>query len=333
MKKLGTLLSVIGLTSSILLAGCGAESSNGGSADEPKILKLAEIQPEDYPTTVGAKEFAKLVEEKTDGRYKVEVYAGGQLGDEKSAIEQVQLGSIDVARVNAGPLTEFSDDIGVLALPYIFRDEIHQWDVLNGEVGKELLKTLEPSNMIGLSFYDSGKRSFYNSKKPIETPEDLEGLKIRVQQSDMVIDMVKALGASATPMAFEEVYSGIQTGVIDGAENNFPSYYSTNHFEVAKYYTLDGHSTTPELLVMSKSTWDQLSDGDKKAFEEAAMESVDVQRKAWDELEEKARTDIEANGNEIIEIEDTTPWREKVQPVYDKYGEQYSDWIEKINNL
>lgn len=307
-----------------------SESASGGSSDEPKVLKLAENQPEDYPTTIGAKKFAELVEEKTDGRYKVEVYAGGQLGDEKSVIEQVQLGSIDLARVNATPLTEFSDDIGVLALPYLFKDEESMWEILQGDIGNELLSSLEESQMMGLAFYDSGKRSFYNSVRPVEKPSDLEGLKIRVQQSEMVIDMVEALGASATPMAFEEVYSALQTGVIDGAENNFPSYYQTAHYEVANYYTLDGHSTVPEVLMSSSKLWNELNEEDKQAFKEAAAESISVQREAWAKLVEESKKKIKENGNEIIEIDDVTPWREAVQPVYDKYGKEYQQWIDKI---
>ncbi|KKK36146.1 C4-dicarboxylate ABC transporter [Mesobacillus campisalis] len=325
------------LAGSVFLAGCGnSESSSGESGGsekaEPVVLKLAENQPDDYPTTIGDKEFAKLVEEKTDGRYKIEVYSGGQLGDEKSVIEQVQLGTIDLARVNGSPLAEFSKDLGVLSMPYLFKDETHQWDVLNGETGEELLATLESASLVGLTYYDSGDRSFYNTKRKVEKPEDLKGLKIRVQESALFIDMIEALGASPTPMAYGEVYSALQTGVIDGAENNFPSYYSSNHFEVAKHFTLDGHSRVPEVVIGSKKLWDSLSDEDKKAFKEAARESQDVQREAWKELVEKSKQEVEAAGSEIVEITDVAPWREAVQPLYDKYGKDYSQWIEKIEN-
>ncbi|WP_236838862.1 TRAP transporter substrate-binding protein [Caldalkalibacillus salinus] len=314
-----------------LSVGCGAETSTSGEGEkETVVLKLAENQPENYPTTQGVKAFASSVEEKTKGRYQIEVYAGGQLGDEKSVIEQIQLGTIDLARVNVTPLTEFSDDIGVLALPYLFNSEEQQWKVLNGEVGMDLLHTLQDANMVGLAFYDSGKRSFYNSVRPVHSPEDLEGLAIRVQQSKMIIDMVESLGASATPMAFEEVYSSLQTGVLDGAENNFPSYYSTNHYEVAPYYTLDGHSTVPEVVIASSELWESLDEEDKTIFLEAAKDSIEVQREAWAELVDEARQTIEDNGNEIIEITDVAPWREAVQPVYDNYGEQYEEWIDRI---
>ncbi|WP_175639638.1 TRAP transporter substrate-binding protein [Metabacillus schmidteae] len=338
-KKKLSLISMSLLLAGSVLAACGNsestsnEESGGNEGNkEPIVLKLAENQPDDYPTTIGDKEFAKLVEEKTDGRYKVEVYSGGQLGDEKSVIEQMQLGTMDLARTNAVPLAEFSKEIGVLQMPYIFKDEDHKWNVLNGEVGEEILGTLESANIVGLTYYDSGNRSFYNSKQPVESPEDMKGLKIRVQQSALFVDLVEALGASATPMAYDEVYSALQTGVIDGAENNYPSYYSSNHYEVAKYFTLDNHSGVPEVLMASKSLWDKLSDEDKEAFKEAAIESQTAQREAWDKLTEESKKAIEEAGNEVVVIEDTTPWREAVQSVYDKHGGDYSEWIEKIEN-
>ncbi|WP_101842790.1 TRAP transporter substrate-binding protein [Halobacillus sp. Marseille-P3879] len=321
-------LSLIALTLMFLmpLAACTGDAD---SADTVK-LRLAENQPDDYPTTIGDKEFARLVEEKTEGRYEIEVYSGGQLGDEVSAIEQVQLGSIDLARVNATPLTQFSDSMGVLSMPYLFEDENTKWEKLNGEVGQELLATLDGSDLVGLAFYDSGERSFYNSEHPLESPEDMKGLKIRVQQSDLAIDIVEALGASATPMEYGEVYSSIQTGVIDGAENNFPSFYTSNHYEVADYYTVNGYSGTPEVLIGSEKLWNEMSEEDQKLFREAAIESVEVQREAWAELTEESKEAVEENGNELIEIDDITPWREAVQPVYDKYEGEYGEWIDKL---
>ncbi|WP_059104635.1 TRAP transporter substrate-binding protein [Shouchella shacheensis] len=334
-KKAVTISSVMFLPA-MILAACGDEEVtelNGnetGEDVETVTLTLAENHPEDYPTTIGNLEFARLVEEKTDGRYEIDVFAGGQLGEESEVLEQVQLGTIELARVNAIPLTQFSDDIGVLSMPYLFEDEDEKWEKLTGEVGQELLGTLDGSNLVGLTFYDSGERSFYNTERPLETPEDMEGLQIRVQSSDLAIDIVEALGASATPMEYGEVYSAMQTGVIDGAENNFPSYYTSNHYEVANYFTVNGYQGTPEVLLASQSLWDELSDEDKQAFQEAALESVEVQREAWAELTEEARAAVEENGNELIEVDDITPWREAVQPVYDNYGEQYADWIEAL---
>ncbi|WP_018933469.1 TRAP transporter substrate-binding protein [Gracilibacillus lacisalsi] len=309
-----------------------SETDSEESSGETITYRLADNQPEGYPTVVGVEEFARLVEEKTNGRYKIEVYAGGQLGDEVSAIEQVQLGSIDFARVNASPLTQFNEQIGVLSMPYLFESEEQKWEKLNGEIGKELLETFEGSGLVGLAFYDSGERAFYNTEQPVTSPDDLAGMKIRVQQSDLAISVVEALGASATPMAYEEVYSGLQTGVIDGAENNFPSYYTVNHYEVAPYYTLPGYTGTPEVVIASQQVWDTLSDEDKQAFSEAALESVEAQRQAWAELTEESRTAVEEAGSEITEVEDISEWRDAVQPVYDEFGDQYGEWIDKLSD-
>ncbi|QBQ07128.1 TRAP transporter substrate-binding protein [Sporosarcina pasteurii] len=311
-----------------MLAACGAS----GSSDKAIVLRLADNHPEDYPTVIGDKKFAELVEEKTEGRYKIDVYAGGQLGSEKSIVELLQLGAIDLTRVNTMPLTEFSKDVGVLSLPYLFEDEDSKWEHLNGELGRELLDTFEGTNLIGLAFYDSGERSIYNSKKPIETPADLKGLKIRVQPSELAIDVFKSFGASATPMAYSEVYSAIQTGVIDGGENNWPSYYTSNHYEVAGYFTENNYSGPPEILLGSQKLWDRLSEEDREIFREAALESVAVQREAWAELTEKSREAVIERGNEVIEIKDFTPWREAVEPVYEKYGGPYKKWIDKIQS-
>ncbi|WP_085993631.1 TRAP transporter substrate-binding protein [Oceanobacillus senegalensis] len=340
MKKKAISLLLLALFVGLVLAACGGGDSdsaddaegNDGSSDsgETITLTLAENHPEDYPTTIGDKEFAKLVEEKTDGRYKIEVYSGGQLGEESEVLEQVQLGTIDLARVNAIPLTQFSEEIGVLSMPYLFEDEESKWEKLNGEVGQELLGTLDGSGLKGLAFYDSGERSFYNSVRPVSTPEDMEGLQIRVQSSDLAISIVEALGASATPMEYGEVYSALQTGVIDGAENNFPSYYTAGHYEVAPYFTVNGYQGTPEVLLASQSLWDELSEEDKQAFQEAALESVAVQREAWAELTEEAKKAVTEAGSELTEVEDISAWREAVQPVYDEFGEQYGDWIDKL---
>src|SRR5699024_6191806 len=322
----------------LVLVACGSNSSGGngnsnnkeGSSRDSITLKLADIQPDGFPTVVGAEEFAKLVEEKTDGRYKIDVYAGGQLGDEKSIIEELQLGSMDLARVNGVPLTEFNDRNRVLNLPFLFETQEEKWDVWTGVVGEEILESFLDNNMIGLAFYDNGERFFYSNKKAIKGLDEIKGQKIRVQESELAIDIVEALGASATPMAYDEVYSAIQTGVIDGAENNFPSFYTSGHYEVANYATLPGYQSVPEVLVGSKELWDSLSDEDKQHFKDAAMESIDTQREAWDELVIESQEEIEANGNEIVEIDDIEPLREAVQSVYEKHGEVYKDLLDKI---
>lgn len=324
----------------LVLSACGQSNSTPEpSKDDPKeddkpketiVLKLAENQPEDYPTTIGDKEMARIVEEKTDGRIKIEVYAGGQLGDEKSVIEAIQMGGLDLARVNAQPLSDFAKPLMVVSLPYLFDSEDHLWKVLNGDIGDEILDSLEEADMVGLTYYDSGSRHFYNSKREVKTPADMKGLKIRVQQSELMVGLVEAVGASATPMPYGEVYSAIQTGVIEGAENNWPSYDSSSHYEVAKYITLDYHTRTPEVVVASKVAWDKLSDEDKAIIKEAARASQDVQRKAWKEYEEKSIAKVKANGNIITEIEDFKPWQDAVSHMYDKFASDYTDIVEKI---
>jgi len=321
-----------------LLAACGGDDSgdqdgaDGDAGGDTITLTLAENQPEDYPTTIGDYEFARLVEEKTDGRYEIEVYAGGQLTDERGAIEQLQLGSLDLARVNGSPLGEFNDNIGVLSLPFLFETEEEKWDVWNGEVGQEILESFEEDGMMGLAYYDNGERFFYNAVGPVETLEDMQGLNIRVQESELAVDIVESLGGSATAMSYDEVYSAIQTGVIDGAENNFPSFYTSGHYEVSDYATLPGYQSVPEVLLASGELWDSLSEEDQELFKEAAMESVEVQREAWDELVEESRADAEEYGTEIVELENIEEWQDAVEPVYEKHGEQFSEWLDRIQN-
>lgn len=241
------------------------------------------------------------------------------------------VGAVDFGRVNAAPLASFDPQLNLFNLPYLFTSKDQMWKVLNGPIGSQMLDTLKSAKLVGLTYYDSGSRSFYNSKRPAAHPEDLKGLKIRVQQSEMFINLVKTLGGSPTPMAYGEVFGALQTGVIDGAENNWPSYYSTNHYQVAKYYTVDEHSRTPEILVASQSTWNKLSPEDQKIILQAARDSQDVQRKAWSELEEKAQKAAVDNGNVITQV-DPAEWRKAVEPLYEKYGKDYQDLIEQIRN-
>lgn len=332
-KKYFLVMSMVVLLC-LVLTGCGQQADDQPApvdpVEEPMVLRLAENQPADYPTTLGAKEFARLVEERTDGRIKINVFHSAQLGDERSVIEAIQMGGIDFARVNTQPMGEFSPGMRALALPFLFDCEDHLWRVLKGSVGEELLADLSASNMIGLAYYESGARSFYNSVRPIETPADLEGLKIRVQQAALMVDLVEALGGSATPMPFGEVYTAIQTGVIDGAENNWPSYFATSHYEVARYYTVSAHTRSPEVLIASKALWDRLSEEDQKIVRQAALDSIALQRASWQEWVEKAIAAVIANGNVIIEIEDLTPWQEAVAHLHDKHGAGFEDIIERI---
>jgi len=302
---------------------------------EEIVLRLAETHPGDYPTTLGDIEFARLVEEKTNGRIRIEVYHSKQLGEEKDAIEQVQFGAIDFTRVSVGPMTEFSPELAVVALPYMYSSADHMWKVLNSEIGDKFLQGLESSNFIGLGWYDGGARSFYNSVRPIEKLEDLKGLKFRVMQSELMVDMVEALGASPTPMPYGEVYSAIQTHVIDGAENNWPSYDTSSHFEVAKYYTLDEHLRVPEILIASKIVMDKIPADDMALIKEAAYESQLFQREKWAEKVKESEKKIREAGNEIIALpaDKKAEFSAAMKPVWEKYGKGYEDIIDAIQAL
>jgi tripartite ATP-independent transporter DctP family solute receptor len=321
---LGVLLSFL-----VTLLAVGCDSGSKAPATSSQIVfKAADIQPEDYPTTMGMKYMAKLLDERTKGRIKMQVYGGAQLGQEKETIEMTQAGTIAFNRINAAPLVSFAPSMGVYSMPYLFRDADHLWKVLQGPIGKGLLKDLEKSNLVGLAYYDNGTRSFYTKGKPIKTLSDMKGMKIRVQQSKIFVDLVNTLGASATPMNYSEVYSGLQTGIIDGAENNAPSLWTSKHYEVAKYYSLDEHSRLPEVLLMSKKVWDGLSPDDQKIVAQAAQDSVAEQRRLWDAFDQKSMTDLVARGTVIVKP-DKAPFQKAVLPVYAKYPE-YKDLISQI---
>lgn len=315
----------------ILFALLLAALSAGGALAQEITLRAADNQPEDYPTVQGLYFMADYLEAISGGRIKMEVFPGGQLGDERSTIEQVQLGVIDVVRTSTTPVAEFYEPMGVYSLPYIFRDEAHMWKVVQGPIGRELLDGLQDADLVGLAYYDSGSRNFYTTDTPVRSVADLAGLRIRVQQSQVVLDMMEALGADPVPLAYAEVYSALQTGQIDGAENNFPSYgpSGVRHYEVAPYYTLDAHARVPEVVMISKATWDKLSPEDQQLVREAALASVPVQAALWDALVEESRAAVEAAGSEIITV-DTAEFQAAMQPLYDTYGESYGDLLQRI---
>jgi tripartite ATP-independent transporter DctP family solute receptor len=295
------------------------------------ILRSSDTHPDGYPTVEAVKHMGELIEERTDGRIAVEVFHSAQLGEEKDTIEQTQFGVIDMNRVSMGPFNNLIPETAIVSLPYIFRDVEHMHKVMDGEIGEEILAAFEPHGLIGLAFYDGGARSFYNNEKPIESAEDLQGMKFRVMQSDVFVDMVNALGGDATPMPYGEVYSAIETGVIDGAENNAPSYLTSGHAEVAKYYTLDEHLIVPEVLVMSKTRWDQLTPEDQEIIRQAAQDSVPVQRELWAEAEKAALEEVIANGAQVNEIE-KQPLIDAMEPVYEKYAStpELQELVERI---
>lgn len=334
-KKFTGILAATLLMGTILAACGGKETTNTnseGNKEEEKpsyTFRLADNQPPDYPTVLGDKKFAELVEERTDGRIKIEVYPSAQLGDEKSVLEQVQLGAIEFTRINSSPLAEFNNQFTPLGLPYVFENEDHLWNFLNGEMGTKLLDGLEQSKMKGLAYYDSGSRSFY-STKPLENVGDLKGQKIRVQQSKINIDFMAALGASATPMPYGEVFSALQTGIIDGAENNLPSLDSSNHYQEAKNLILDHHQRIPEVLLISKVAWDKLSEEDQKIIKQAALDSVETQRAEWDKYEERSEKKLKDAGVTFTEVKDLKPWTNAVKSMVDEYTKEYKEVMDAI---
>lgn len=302
-----------------VLASAAIVASTMSAHAAELVLRSSDTHPDGYPTVEAVKYMGKLLEERTKGRIGVEVFHSAQLGEEKDTIEQTQFGVIDLNRVSLGPFNNIIEETQVVSLPYIFRSVDHMHKVMDGPIGDEILAAFEAHDLIGLAFYDGGSRSFYNSEKPIKSIDDLKGMKFRVMQSDMFVDMVGALGANATPMPYGEVYSAIQTGVIDGAENNWPSYDSSGHFEVAKYYTLDEHLIVPEILVMSKKSWDKLSPEDQAVVRQAAKDSVPHMRELWAAQEKKSEEKIRAAGAEVVTDIDKTPFIEAMKPVYEKH--------------
>jgi tripartite ATP-independent transporter DctP family solute receptor len=298
--------------------GLSLAAASGMASAQTVTLRSADIHPDGYPTVEAVKHFGSLLEQKTNGRLKVQVFHSAQLGQEKDTIEQTRFGVIDLNRINMGPFNNLIPETFVPALPFIFRSVEHMRKTMDGPIGDEILKAFEPHGLVALAFYDSGARSFYNSKRPIKTPADMKGMKVRVQQSDLFIDLVNGLGANATPMPAGEVYSALQTGVVDGAENNWPSYDSFRHAEVAKFYSQTEHSMSPEVLVMSKRTFDMLAPSDQQSVRQAAKESVAKMRELWEAREKVAEQKVREGGSQVNAVEKQA-FVDAMKPVYDKY--------------
>jgi len=303
----------------------------GAAGAQAQTLRSTDIHPDGYPTVEAVKHMGKLLDERSKGKIKINVFHSAQLGQEKDTIEQTRFGVIDMNRINMAPFNNLIPATNIPSLPFIFRSVAHMRKVMDGPIGDSILAEFEKHGLVGLAFYDSGARSFYNSKQPIKTPADMKGMKIRVQQSDMFISLVSALGANATPMNFGEVYSGLQTKLIDGAENNWPSYESTKHFEVAKFYSQTEHSLSPEVLVMSKKTFDKFSADEQKMIKAAAKESVIKMRELWDAREKASEAKVRAGGAQVNTVE-KQPFIDAMKPVYEKFvkDQAMKDLVAKI---
>lgn len=277
------------------------------------------IHAADYPNGVGMDAFTRIVAERTNNRIRMRTFHSAQLGQQDEAIQQMRLGTIDFANFNLSPFNNLAPTTNVVTLPFLFRDVGHMQRAIDGPAGEAIARDLENIGIIALAWYDAGARSLYTTR-PVRTPADLRGMKIRVQTSDLWIDLMRALGANPTPLPFGEVFTSLQSGVIDGAENNWPSYESTRHFEVARFYSTTEHSNVPEVLAVSRQRWQRLNEADRAILRDAARESAAIQRRSWAERETVSRQRVTAAGVTVIEITDRAPWAALMEPVYAKYA-------------
>jgi len=299
-------------------------------------LKASDVHPAGYPTVVAVENFGKKLEQATNGRISVKMFPSMQLGGEKEAIEQAQIGAIQLARVSVGALGPVIDELNVFNLPFLFRNTAHMQQVIDGPIGQELLDKITnnpKAGLVGLCWMDAGARSMYDTKKAIAGIDDLKGMKMRVMGNPMFVDMMNALGGNGVAMGYDQVFSALQTGVVDGAENNPPSFVFDNHFTVAKYYTLTEHLIVPEVLVLSKKTWDALSKDDQALVMKFAREAQLDERKLWQDYEKQAMEKAKAAGIQIIEVANKKPFQDAVKPVWDKYGPRFADMIKRIQDV
>jgi tripartite ATP-independent transporter DctP family solute receptor len=291
------------------------------------------VHPPGYPTVVAVENLGKKLQAATNGRLGVQMFASMQLGGEKEAIEQAQVGALQMARVSVGAIGPVIDDLNVFNLPFLFRNTAHMQKVIDGAIGSELLDKVtanEKAGLIGLCWMDAGARSFYNTRRPIKDIADLKGLKVRVIGNPMFVDMANALGANGVAMGYDQVFSALQTGVIDGAENNPPSFVFDNHYQVAKNYTLTEHLIVPELLVFSKRSWDGLSKDDQALIKKFAREAQAEERVLWATYEQQAMEKARANNVQVVETIDKKPFQDAVKPVWDKYGPRFAELIKRV---
>jgi tripartite ATP-independent transporter DctP family solute receptor len=298
-----------------------------------KEFRSSDVHPDDYPTVMAVKFMSDIIKQKTGGKDSIKVYPQSSLGSEKDTIEQTKIGALDFVRINVAPMNNICPETMVPTMPFLFRSTEHMRKVLDGPIGEEILKACEKQGFIGLAFYDSGSRSLYTVKKPVKSLADVKGLKIRVQQSDLWVAMLQAMGANATPMPYAEVYTALKTGVVDGAENNWPSYDTSHHYEVAKYYAITDHSLAPEMLLMSKKVYDGLTPAEQKIIRDAAKESVPYMRKLWDAKEAASRAAVEKGGAQIVTV-DKKSFSDAMKPVYDKFitDPKLKDMVKRVQD-
>jgi len=310
--------------------------TSSASAQAKAVFKASDVQPAGYPTVAATESLGKKLEAATGGRLSVQMFPSAQLGGEKETIEQTQIGAIQLLRVSAGALGPIVDDINVVNMPFLFKNMAHAEKMMDGEIGQDLLDKITANanaNLVALCWMNAGARSIYNTKKPVRSIDDLKGLKIRVIGNPIFIDMMNALGGNGVAMGYDQVFSALQTGVIDGAENNPPSYVFSNHYTAAKYYSLTEHLIIPEVLLFSKKTWSTLSADDRGLIKKFAREAQMEERDLWNKYEQQAMEKAKAAGCEIVPIADKAPFQNAVKPVWDKYGPKYQDMIKRIQGI
>lgn len=314
------LLALVGSAFALLLSGCAGDASGAearaGAAET--TIRLGHGLDPSHPVHQAMQRMDTLVQRASGGRMRIEIYPSEQLGTERQVLELLQLGSVDMTKVSSAVMESFALPYKALGMPYLFRDEAHRFAVFEGEVGRRILLSGEDAWLRGLTFYDAGSRSFYTKETPVRRPEDLAGLKIRTQSSPVSIRMVNLLGGAATPLAFGELYSALQQGVVDGAENNAPSFYLTRHYEQCAYYSLDEHTAQPDVLLASTHLWERLSAEERRWLQDAADASAQYQKGLWAEATAEAMREVEAAGVEIIRP-DKEPFRKAVEPLYEDY--------------
>ena len=326
------LLRLLAAAPALAVTGCTAQSASS-QQEKPLILRYAENQPEDYPTSKAAKAFAELVAQRTGGRVKVLVYSGAELGAEQSVIQQMQFGGIDFARVSLSQLAEYIPALSVLQLPYLYEDASQMWRVLDGSIGDDFLAMLDEMDLVGLSWFDAGVRSFYTREKVTDL-EQLQGLTLRVQESDMMSEMITDLGAEPVQVVYSQVYAALRNGQIDGAENNWPSYDAMGHYEVAPYFLQDEHTRVPEIQLASTAAIEKLEALDPsypEMLRTCARESARTERRLWAQREARSEKELREWGVEVTTLPDAEKqkFRAAVQPLYDRFADQ-AELLERI---
>jgi len=347
MKKIAKVFTTMALLLGLTLTGCGnsddsaSTSTNNQGSNTPTTsgetleLKLGHNLAEDHAVHIALTEFAKDVEENTDGSLKIKIFPNGTLGSETDMITQISNGALDMAKVSAATLGNFSENYNLFSIPYVFTDKDHYYKAMDSDVVKNIFESTKDKGFVGLTWLDSGARSFYTVDKPIKKPTDLKGLKIRTMDSQMAIDMMKNLGGSSTVMGYSDIYTSLQSGVIDGAENNITAL--RDHGEVAKYYSEDEHTRIPDIVVISSSVMDKLSDDQKSAIKEAAENMKEKYKDSWQEFENEVKKDVTEKYNvNFVEDVDKEAFKKAVQPIYDNLKKDKPEIyksVEEIQNI